>query len=92
MAVWENAELEFPHNQGTCQPLVGDSDAQGDGRSPKVKQQEVGGLRGEEKWRPDKIGAPEAGEIRRSRWGGPLRGAGEKQRVIAQPTWAQGAY
>ena len=28
----------------------------------------MGGLRGEEKWRPDRIGTPEAGEIRRGRW------------------------
>ena len=27
----------------------------------------MGGLRGEEKWRPDRIGVPEAREIRRSR-------------------------
>ena len=36
MAVWEDAELVFPHNKGTCQPLVRDSDTQGDGRNPKV--------------------------------------------------------
>ena len=31
----------------------------------------MGGLRGEEKWRPDRIGAPEAGEIRRGKQEGP---------------------
>ena len=31
---------------------------------------DVGGLRGEEKWRPDRISAPEAREIRRGRWEG----------------------
>ena len=31
----------------------------------------MGGLRGEEKWRPDKIGAPEAREIKRGRQEGP---------------------
>ena len=34
------------------------------------------GQRGEEKWRPDRIGAPEAGEIRRGRWEGPSRRCG----------------
>ena len=29
--------------------------------------QDIGGLRGEEKWRPDRIGTPEAREIRRGR-------------------------
>ena len=73
MAVWEDVELASPHNQGTCLPLVGDSDAQGDERNPKVNQQDVGGLSGEEKWRPDRIGAPEAREIRRGKQEGPSR-------------------
>ena len=30
----------------------------------------MGGLRGKEKWRPDRIGASEAREIRRGRWEG----------------------
>ena len=30
-------------------------------------------MRGEEKWRPDKIGTPEAAEIRRRRQEGPSR-------------------
>ena len=38
MAVWEDAELASPHNQGVCQPLVGDSDAQGDRKNPRVNQ------------------------------------------------------
>ena len=36
MAVWEDVELASPHNEGSCQLLVGDSDAQGDGRNPRV--------------------------------------------------------
>ena len=31
----------------------------------------MGGLRREEKWRPDRIGASEAEESRRGRWEGP---------------------
>ena len=54
-----------------CWLLVGDPDAQGDGRNPQVNQQDVGGLRGEEKWRPDRVGTPEAGEIWRCRQEGP---------------------
>ena len=38
MAVWEDTELVSPHNWGACQPLVGDSDTQGDGRNPKVNR------------------------------------------------------
>ena len=34
------------------------------------------GLRGEKKWRPDRIGTPEAGEIRRGRWEEPSRRSG----------------
>ena len=51
----------------------------------------MGGLRGEEKWRPDRIGAPEVGEIRRSRREGPSRtgGGGEERRAFAPPTRAQ---
>ena len=49
----------------------------------------MGGLRGEEKWRPDKIGAPEAGEIRRGRQEGPSGGVGEEQRATAPPTRAK---
>ena len=71
MSVWEDAELASPHNQGVCWPLVGNPDAQGDGRNPQVNQQNVGGLRGEEKWRPDRIGTPEAREIRTGRCEGP---------------------
>ena len=71
MAVWEEEELASPHNQGACWPLVGDSEAQGDGRNPKMNRQDVGGLRGKEKWRPDKIGTPEAEDIRRGRQEGP---------------------
>ena len=33
MAVWEDAEVGFPHNQGACWPRLGDSDTQGDGRN-----------------------------------------------------------
>ena len=33
----------------------------------------MGVLKGKEKWRPDRIGAPEAREIRRGRWEGPSR-------------------
>ena len=36
MAVWEDVKLASPHNKGTCRPLVGDSEAQGAGRNPKV--------------------------------------------------------
>ena len=50
--------------------LVGDSNPQGDGRNPTVNWYDVGGPRGEEKWRPDKICAPESWEIRRGRWEG----------------------
>ena len=53
-----------------------DSDAQGDGRNPKVNQYDVVGLRGQEKWRSDRIGAPEAGEIRRGKWEGLSRRSG----------------
>ena len=38
MVVWEDAELAPPQKQGACQRLVGDSDAQGDGRNPKVNR------------------------------------------------------
>ena len=76
MAAWEDAELAFPHHYGTYRPLVGESDAQGDGRSPKVNRQDVGGLNGEVKWRPDRISNAEAGEIRRGRWEGPSQTGG----------------
>ena len=33
----------------------------------------MGGQSGEEKWRPDRISAPEAGKIRRGRQEGPSR-------------------
>lgn len=36
MAVWEHAELTSPHNEGICWPLVGDSDAQRDGRGSRM--------------------------------------------------------
>ena len=55
---------------------MGDSDAQGEGRNPKANRYDVGGLRGEEKGRPDRIGAPEAGEIRRGRREGLFRKSG----------------
>ena len=42
MAVWEDAKLASPHNLGTCWPLVGDPDAQGDGRNPQVNCQGSG--------------------------------------------------
>ena len=98
MAVWEDAELASPCNQGTCRPLVGGSDAQRDGRNPKVNQQDAGGLRGEEKWRPGNIGAPEAGEIRRGRWEGLCgksrrcrqEGLSGKERSGGQPPWPLG--
>ena len=53
----------------------------------------MGGLRGEEKWRPERIRAPEAGEIRRDRWEGSsgTGGAGEERRAFAPPTQAQEA-
>ena len=38
MAVWKDMELVSPHSEGTCRPLVGDSDDQGDGRNPKVNR------------------------------------------------------
>ena len=34
MAVWKDVELASPHNEGACQPLVRDCDAQGDGSEP----------------------------------------------------------
>ena len=67
MVVWEEAELASPHNQGTSRPLVRNSNLQGDGRNTRVNRQDVSGQRWEEKWRPGKIGAPEARETRRSR-------------------------
>ena len=88
MSVWEDVELASPHNQSACRPLMGDSDTQGDGRNPKVNRQNVGGL-SREKWRPDRIGAPEA------RGSGGAGGrdcpgrAGEEQRVITWSTWAR---
>ena len=36
-----------------------------------MNQWDAGVPSGEEKWRPDKISAPEAREIRRGRWEGP---------------------
>ena len=52
----------------------------------------MGGLRGEEKWTPDRIGTPEAGETRRGRWEGPSGRSrrGVEWRVSALPTQAQG--
>ena len=38
MVVWEDTELASLHNWGTCQPLVGNSDRQGDGRNPRVNR------------------------------------------------------
>ena len=66
MAVWDDVEFASPHNQGTCQTLVGDLDAQGDGRKPQANWQDVGGLRGEKKWRPDRTSVPE-GQLRGGR-------------------------
>ena len=51
----------------------------------------VGGLRGEEKGRPDRIRAPEAGEIRRGRREGPSGRSGRGARAITPPIQAQGA-
>ena len=34
MEAWEDAELLFLYNYGTCQILMGDLDAQGDRRNP----------------------------------------------------------
>ena len=56
-----------------------------------MNRQDVGGLGGEEKWRPDRVGTPEAGEIRRGRREGPQGGTGEKWRAIALPTRVQEA-
>ena len=89
MAVWEDAEVASPYNQSTCRPLVGDSDLQGDRRNPKVNQQDVGGLRREEKWRPDRISAPEAREIWRRRQEELSGKSGRERRVITWPTQAR---
>ena len=59
MVVWEDTEFTSPHNWGTCRMLVGDLDTQGDGRNPQVNRKDMGGLRGEEKWRPDRTSTPE---------------------------------
>ena len=50
-----------------------------------MNQEDVEGLRGEEKWRPDRISTPEAGEIRRGRREEPSQtgGAGEEKRAFA---------
>ena len=39
--------------------LVGDLDTHGDGRNPQGNRSDMGGLRGEEKWRMNSTGAPE---------------------------------
>ena len=36
MVAWEDAEFVSPYNSGACQMLVGDLDAQGDGKNPQV--------------------------------------------------------
>ena len=36
IAAWEDAEFVSPHNYGSCQMLVGDLYAQGDGMNPEV--------------------------------------------------------
>ena len=53
MAAGEDMEFTSPHNQGTCQTLVGDLDTQGDRRNPRATGQDVRRVRGEEEWRPD---------------------------------------
>ena len=39
-AVWEDPKLASPHNEGTCRPVVKNTDTQGDGRDM------MGGQRG----------------------------------------------
>ena len=46
MAEWEDVEFTSPHNLGACRMLVGDLDAQGDGRNPPSKPVGNGGTEG----------------------------------------------
>ena len=90
MAVWEDAELVSPHNQGACRLLVGDSNPP---RRQEERQSEPVGCRGIKEGRRSggqtRLAPPEAGEIRRGRWEDSPGRAGEEWRVIAWPTGAK---
>ena len=69
MAVWEDAQLASPQSRAPAGCWWGTLTPKEMGRT-QTEPVECRGLSGKEKWRPDRIGVPEAGDIRRGRWEG----------------------
>ena len=76
MAVWEDTE-HLPTTMAPAGCWWGTLTPRRQEESLSEPVGHGGTGKGEEKWKPDKIGIPEAGEIRKGRWEGPSRKSGK---------------